>query len=250
MIMNVFPKLKNPPIKEVVLGIGYTNHLANSEELDDLCDIFKESFPDKKPILDTSFNLTVETGCVESSTRKSGYSLTNKEKTETLLIDFNRITLVDRNQYISFEKFYEKFLNIFRQAVAFKKITSPRDIGLKFFNQFPLDQEELKQKKINFLPSINTKLESEEKDFAGWAKTSSRCLLQSLDCTEMQGLVSTDLQFLGYPIRLQTTLVIDTKINITTIDESLLCENVKKLQDFKNKIFFANVKPDVKDFNK
>lgn len=251
MTTNIFPKLKNPPIKEVVLGIGYANHLTNMDELTSLCDIFRDNYPERKPIIDARFALTGGTGNINASTQTSGFSLTNKEKTETLLIDFNRITLVDRNKYVSFDVFYKKFLDIFKKAESFKKIRSPRDIGLKFFNQFSLDQEEIKQNKICFFPSIKTFVQEEGKEqpFGGWAQTSSRCLLQSTDYREMQGLVSTDLQFVGSPTRLQITLIIDTKISIISVDENLLCECVRKLQDFKNKIFFANVKSDVKEFN-
>lgn len=248
MTINTFPKLKKPPIKEVVLGIGYLNHLTDKDELERFCNIFKDSFPDKRPILNTQFNLAVQTGNVETKTQVEGFSLSNKENKESLIIDFNRITFVDRNKYVSFDNFYGNFRKIFREAESFKKISFPRDIGLKFSNQFALNQEEIQQNKISFFPSIKAKLSEENHIFAGWSQTSSSYLLQSTDYPELQGLVSTNLQFIGVPVRLQTTLIIDTKINITEINESLLEQHVRKMQKFKNQIFFANIQADIKDF--
>ena len=246
MDTNEFPILAKPPIQEIILGIGYKNYLSESTDWQAIASLFSKDFSINSPVFEMSFT----NGVAEQKPQVIGTTLLNSLRTESLIIDKNRVTFIDRSSYQGFDPFYDKFIKIFRKINKFKAITNPVDIGLKIVNKFfvEIDEITLTPPKIYFLPQIG--LKHQDKDFAGCVRTGGKYLLRNMTYHNLESVVSTEMQLLGNPPRFLTLFVTDTRITINKLDEKILEENIKKMREFKNKIFFANVSETIKDFNK
>lgn len=245
MTESQFPKLPNPPVQEIILGIGYKNYLEVSD-LETIRAIFKDKFNETHPIQEMSFTQN----SAEFKQQTIGCTFINSAQTEILIIDQNRATFISRNKYQGFDPFYNKFLQIFRKIDEFRTIANPIDIGLKIVNKFFVEIDEITSTppKISFLPPIGLKYQNG--DFAGCVRTGGRYLLRSMVYNNLESVVSTDMQLTGANPHFLTSFVTDTRITINKLDAKILEENVKKIREFKNKIFFANVSETIKDFNK
>lgn len=241
-----FPILTKPPIQEIVLGIGYRNYLSEPTDLQKICDLFLDQFPQKYPVFEMNFTKEL----TRSERKTIGHTLVNSSQTESLIIDTNRVTFIDRSKYQGFDPFYEKFIRIFRKINEFKAITTPINIGLKIVNKFFLDINEVNSEspKVKFLPQIALKYS--DKDFASCLRTGGRYLLRDMMDSNLQSVVSTELQPLGEPPRFQAIFITDTAVPIEKIDETILKVNLDKMREFKNKIFFSNISENIKDFKK
>ncbi|MDR1196588.1 MAG: TIGR04255 family protein [Endomicrobium sp.] len=246
-------KLKNPPIKETVIGIGINNYFSGDLKDTSLYDEIVKIYPKTSPNYNTG--ITIIDGKIQKTDNDiCGYCFQSEDNRESVFIDNNRIAFSDRSKYESFEVFFNKFKKVSEIIGHKKPIEKCSQIALKYVNQIFLEQNELldaNSPKIKFLPNFRTNKDG--KLFAELAQFAGNYVLQSASNTQVKSFVNTSLQFIGNPPRLQVLFIIDTVIDISNADKDALSnlENyMSQLREFKNMIFFGNVEKDIKEFSK
>ncbi|MDR2427404.1 MAG: TIGR04255 family protein [Endomicrobium sp.] len=250
-----FEKLKNPPIKETVIGIGINNYFSGDLKNTPLYNELVKIYPKTIPTYNT--DISIVDGKIQNTNNDiCGYCFQSEEGKESTFVAYNRIAFVDRNRYESFDIFFNKFKKIFNLIQESKPVKKCTQIVLKHVNQIFLEQSELSTPipKIKFLPNFNTKTKTNTTAqwFAQLSRFSGSYIIQSVKNTQIKSFIDTSLQFVGNPPRLQVLFIIDTVVDVNNDLNALsnLEDYMSQLRDFKNTIFFENVERDIKVFSK
>ncbi len=235
-----FPKLNNPPIKEVILGL-MINELFNSEkERELLCDKFKDLYPNKETI--NSFSVQLQDKPQITESLENGIILSKADKSEQIHIMPNKLMYVDRNKYKTFDIFYNRYKTILSEVLATFKEFEVYDIGLRYVNNFTLPITNMMDYFL-IAPNINCDYNSNHyADIAGYLSAVN--IASSVD-RSIQGNVKTAIKAINVS-QLNITFDIDThKIQTCTISNlDNFKEQLLQLKEFKNSIFYSNIKKD------
>lgn len=244
-------KLKNAPIKETVIGLGISDYSFGDIKGNPIYSELSKIYTKIAPTYNGEFK--IENGICSQNTQICGYSFCNKESTERVFLDNNRIAFSDKNKYENFDVFFKKFqkvFNIINKVLSTNKFSV---IALRQVNVFLLGQEELYDQKnmpIKFFPNFSLYKE-EPVQFAQLAQFSGTYNLQSQQDTRMKATIKSSLQFVGQPPKLQVIFDINTLFDISKENKPL--ENIEdyltNLRSFKNDIFFSNISSDIKEFS-
>ena len=250
--MGNYKKLKNPPIKECVIGIGIKNYFNHDLKEEPIYNEIQKIYP---KISETTKNdIKIKGKDIETQAVSNGYRFSSESNKEHIFIEKNRVAFADTNKYENFDIFFSKFDRLLNIVRKYLPIESIEQIALKYVNHIILDQDEVVDKqKIKFLP--NFAVLNKDKLFAKLIGFGGNYILQSEKYTNIKALVNSSLQFIGENPKLQVVFNIDTiadvtKEKISSNNSDKIAEYILKLKDFKNEIFFANVDDDIKEFNK
>ena len=129
---NKYPNLKNPPIKEVVVGISIQ---LSMEEINSLCQDLIKEYPIKKEIKINSIEGN-ETGIQSINVAVNGYTLQTEDGFTRVFVERNRVAYSVGNKYISFEELkrnYDKLIKVLQTKLSPSKGIG--EIGLRYINK-------------------------------------------------------------------------------------------------------------------
>lgn len=238
-------KLKNAPIKEVVIGLAIEGLFDTPDSIEKFYEqsSLKNTFINKEELKSVKFEISEKPKILQDVS--PGYVFTNVEKTETIVIELNTIRYSDKSKYLSYESFIAKFGNIVDNILAYS--TAPlslKEIGLRYINQFNLNANKIGTEfLINPTIQLSNSQEISEDLFAAMNNYLSMANIQSLQNANIFSTVKTVFKALN-PMLLDITFDIDTHdtTSYTVNSKEELNEKVLKLKDFKNLIFFSNFK--------
>lgn len=232
--------LKNAPIKEVIIGISSDELFKSFEDIEEF---FKNSSLNEKfkPIQelkrfalemngkDAKFNKTISIG--------KGYE--NKNKSERINIELDRIMFIDRSKYTNFKTLSNKFYLILEEIFKFKKCTiKTNDIGLKYTNVFDFTNDKLKEK--FYIKPIMSYTNSENKIYGKQLNSAFMSQIQSTEYNNAYAIIQTVISKISGD-KYKIIFDIDTHThNIEIQDVNSFKKEILKLKEFKNEIFFSN----------
>lgn len=232
-------KLGRPPISEVVVGISFENIFKSFEEIQNFYENsnFKSSYTIEEELRAISLEVSEQPQLTQNIAR--GLSFSSKDKKESIYIETDKLMFSDRNTYISFQVFIDKFILILDELFKFSNNSiSVQDIGLRYNNIFRLPFNILANQ-FKIKSSMN--IDEFDKQYAIYLNHLEMSNIQSLENENMFATVKTILKD-SNDVSLQVIFDIDThlqkKYNIVSIEE--FNSKVRLLKNFKNKIFFSN----------
>lgn len=233
-------KLDNPPIKEAVIGVGISCFSSN-DEIEDFynnTDLHND-YPNKLSRKKILFSFNNEGHRIGQ--QEEGYML--QKENEELFVEKSRITLIDRNEYLSFDillKKYQKIWNSFEKFISNKnKIFKVNDVALRYMNRFELPNPTKLKEQFLILPSI--KLQDFDNEDIGILDE----YLGSYSLQSDRYKSSGNIQVLIKPT-INNTVEIIFDIDVHDVDNlpqdfNGIKNTLFRLKEFKNSIFFANI---------
>ena len=242
-------KLNNPPIKEVIMGVACEGLFKTFEDIKSFVESI--SISSDYPVMDETHSIMFDIGFspIVRQSNSIGYRLSTKNESEEIHLELNKIMFMDKNKYDSFETFWRKFEYVLSKIFEYKSNNiEVQDLGLRYVNQFLFSNEQL-SKRFYLKQSFGSN--EGEKPFK---------LLNSLYISQIQSVNDKNvfgvIKHISQPDNEVSTNVvfdIDTHmnkiINIENIDS--LKNELLKLKEFKNTIFFSNFDDasTIKEFN-
>lgn len=218
-MVESYQNLKNPPIKEVVLGISIE---LSMEEINILCSELIKEYPIKKEIKVSSIEGN-ENGIQSINQDVNGYILQTEDNLVKVFIEKNRIAYSVGKKYKSFEilkKEYLKIIDVLQKKLHISKGIG--EIGLRFINKIEnvsnigLFNIQLSINKIKIFPFF-TRFEQNNKD------------IKSIII--VAGNQTKDNSY-------EIILDIDTHAQISTLSQ--ITDILERMRREKNRIFFSS----------
>lgn len=248
-----FKKLKNPPIKEVVIALGVSKLFENISELAPVSQYLSTMFKERKESFKR--DIVVDDNNVKDTKLLNGYMFISENKKEFFNLEGNRIAFTSREPYTSFDVFFDKFAAILEGVLENKKdIMFDKKIALRYLNIFNVSISTELEKILKFLPNFATQLDGQY--YAGLGNFTGVFDLSNNDpiakANARVNLVLRPLPLKGSQDLAKLSIIfdIDTSKQIEEITLDKIKENLKNLKDFKNQIFFSNINTNlIGDFN-
>ena len=233
-------KLNKPPIKSVIIGISCDGLFKNSEEIKCFYNNskLKEMFKENQEVNNVLVQMGDEPKFVKNTLW--GYVFVNDDKKEQIHIELNKLMFIDSNDYTTFNDFFKKFQIILSEIFKYKKCNlCVSDIGLRYVNEFLFSKEKLEQR---FL--IKQILNLKDENIFG--KSLNSLFINNIQSTANNNMYAVVKTIMDEANAVSSKIVfdIDTHLNLPyTIDNIERFKNdLLKLKDFKNQIFFSNFK--------
>ena len=231
-------KLKNPPIKEVIMGVACEGLFKTFDEIKSF--VKSSSISTDYPVIDEAHNVMFDIGLAPSIRQSNsiGYRLLPRDESEEIHLELNKIMFIDKNKYDSFDNFWGKFKSVLSKIFEYKgNQIEVQDIGLRYVNQFLFSNEQL-ARRFYLKQSIGSKTGERYFNMLNSLYISQ---IQSVNDTNIFGVIKHILQP-DNEVSTNVVFDIDTHINNTILLENIdsLKSNLLKLKEFKNTIFFSN----------
>lgn len=238
-LIEEYKQLGNPPIKEVIIGLLLDGLFVNKDEIQAFYDNFslKNKYVKQESITSVSFEIGNEPKIAQNIA--DGIVLKTEAEDEIIQIEPNKIMFIDRNKYIGFNNFFNKFEAIIANiSKMYNQEIEIADIGLRYINNFNFLIDDI-DKHFIIHPTLNTNTEK-----CPYALKNNYLSVASIISTvnpQMFATVKTLFQ-IANPVTLNITFDIDTHINKTYKLNDLggVKSKVLELKCFKNQIFFSN----------
>jgi uncharacterized protein (TIGR04255 family) len=235
--------LAKPPIIEAVIGISSNNLFSSSKEIEDLynnTDI-KKLYPDNKQC--NRISLSMGNDGQTFAQEITGYKCTTLNNKESLFIEKNRITLIDKNLYKSFDSLFNKYKLILDQVSPNIKNSEDiplNDIGIRFLNKFSLPSNKSGLNLFKVKPTVSLKHNNSDlgtlNDFTSLYRIVSERFKAYANIKTIIKPENKDSVSCIFEIDAHEKEISSINLNTDSLKNILL-----RLSDFKNSIFFANL---------
>lgn len=233
--MKKWDKLKNPPIKEAAFDIRYeVKDKVEIAKLKEFCDGLHENYSELASSYSVGVDVSSIPNKIESTARKDGFRLLNKNGRFVLLIKEDSFTVILLKPYSSFEDLKNELDTYFNQFRDFFGDVVITRIGLRYVNEicFKLELDATIDDYIKIHPVFPSN------PFSGIVGYSVRLLSNSKD-DEFRSIIRVNFD----PKREsddEYRIIFD--IDAFKIGEINNLDDVaQKLDDYKNKIFFSSI---------
>ena len=231
--------LNKAPIKEVVIGISFDEVFHTIDDIQDFYDKskFKHSYNLTEELRAVSFEVGEESKVTRNIAK--GLSFSSDSNKENINIETNKLMYVDKNEYTTFDNFFNKFLTILNELLEYvKKPIKVRDIGLRYNNSFRLPFETLEhQFKIKSTMPV---VENEEQ-YALYLNHLMMSNIRSMDNPDLLATIKTILKDSdGASLQVIFDIDVHLKNEYDLINLDDFKDKALQLKNYKNKIFFSN----------
>lgn len=231
--------LKNPPIKEAIIYIGFSSP-SNANSMDTISefgDSLQDLFPNKNEQI--TFSLNFERNTTREIDKKSlitGFELTSSDKKETIVCTRNNLTFSKIKPYRNWEEFIEKFKVVFSKLIKRVADIKIDNLSLRYVNRLDFDvSSKIKLEDFfSVFPNVPSALsDSLEKYFLQIQLPADKSNLKSvLTQTFTYCENSRDLVHFHLDINIQKDL---------HLDNSDLWESLEDMRKKKNDLFFNSL---------
>lgn len=230
--------LKNPPIKEVVVGVLCEDLFKSFDEINLFFEqsLLKDKYAQKEVINSMALSIDEEPKLGQRAT-VGIVCLANNENSK-IHIELDKLMFFDSHKYDKFETFYDRFKIILSEILKYKDNNLKiNNIGLRYVNNFVLSNENL-NKKFLVKQSIETR---DDEIFAFPLNSLFLMNIKSSKNPNMYAIVKT-IKEAHNPVSTRVVFDIDSHLDGTynIANEIDLKEKLLELKIFKNKIFFSN----------
>lgn len=244
--------LDTPPIKEVSMALFINSDSYNTEFINKFKEKIKVDYPEESSSMDFIVDINKNNQFAITDSNSSGYILENKKAAEYWNIDLQKIFFSDKGEYTNFKDYlikFNKYFSIIRNE--FNDNFSYSRIALKYSNEFEFEIEKL-QEHFAILPLF----QQDYKDIT-YAANTSCVVINNIVSNQNKNLSANVIAIFRVFEQIPTKFRINFDIDVRYIldaqksfNENSFEKQIKEIRNFKNMIFFANVKKAKEDFKR
>jgi uncharacterized protein (TIGR04255 family) len=236
-----YPHLKHAPIEEAIIGLftEYDLRLLESS-LETLRSRFADQFPQNDPlkINQASFELNEETCHVLDTKISEGRVFKNEDKRQFLVLDGSTIRYHQLKPYSNWKTFTQEFFQIFNVLQSVFSLREEVTPFIRFINK--LEGDDISKLNFSFkqsLLSLNQDKEAVfERAFYATEVRSEKYRSTGRVLVNVQKNDSDEIEYIMFDIDLKSIS------SIPEVRQVALNAHFDSLREFKNDVFFSNIK--------